>query len=96
MEIPPGMESSETLGKVCKLRKSLYGLQQSPHVWFDRLTQVVKKDGFRQCQTDHTMFVKHSLEGMMALLIVYVDDIVITGDDCDLIEHLERLLAKRI
>ena len=33
------------------------------------------------CQSDHTMFVKHSFEGKMVVLIVYVDDIVITGDE---------------
>ena len=94
MQIPSGLESSSTSNKVCKLRKSLYGLKQSPRAWFDRLTRVVKEDGFTQCQSDHTVFVKHSSEGKVALFIVYVDDIVITGDDHDQIRHLKRLLAK--
>ncbi|XP_020218570.1 uncharacterized protein LOC109801843 [Cajanus cajan] len=79
---------------VCKLRKSLYSLKQSPRAWFDRLTRVVKEDGFNQCQSDHTMFVKHSVEGKVALFIVYVDDIVITGNDYDQIKHLKGILAK--
>lgn len=94
MQIPPGLESSSTANMVCRLRKSLYGLKQSPRAWFDRLTRVVKKDGFNQCQSDHTMFVKHSMEGKVALFIVYVDDIVITGNDYDQIDHLKGLLAK--
>ncbi|RVW97655.1 Retrovirus-related Pol polyprotein from transposon TNT 1-94 [Vitis vinifera] len=43
MKIPPSMETPENSGKVCKLRKSLYGLKQSPRAWFDRMTRVVKK-----------------------------------------------------
>lgn len=93
MQIPPGLESSSTANMVCRLRKSLYGLKQSPRAWFDRLTRVVNKDGFNQCQSDHTMFVKHSMEGKVALFIVYVDDIVITGNDYDQIDHLKGLLA---
>lgn len=72
----------------------MYGLKQSPRAWFDRLTCVVKEDGFTQCQSDHTMFIKHSLEGKVTLFIVYVDDIVITGDDHDQIEHLKNFLAR--
>jgi len=95
MTIPLGLENPRTVGKVCKLRKSLYGLKQSPRAWVERLTRVVKGNGFVQCQTDHTMFVKHSLKGSkIALFIVYVDDIVIIGDDHEEIEHLKKLLTK--
>ncbi|KAL6311476.1 hypothetical protein AAG906_012064 [Vitis piasezkii] len=94
MKIPPSMETPENSGKVCKLRKSLYGLKQSPRAWFDRLTRVVKKHGFIQCQADHTLFMKHSKEGEMTLFIVYVDDIIITGDDEEGIGNLKKLLAR--
>ncbi|RVW64351.1 Retrovirus-related Pol polyprotein from transposon TNT 1-94 [Vitis vinifera] len=94
MKIPPSMETLENSGKVCKLRKSLYGLKQSPRAWFDRLTRVVKKHGFIQCQADHTLFMKHSKEGEMTLFIVYVDDIIITGDDEEEIGNLKKLLAR--
>ena len=63
---------------------------------FDRLTKVVKQDGFAQCQTDHIMFAKHFVNGKIALFIVYVDDVVITGDDYDQINHLKNLLAKNL
>jgi hypothetical protein len=36
MKIPPGFANNQTSGKVCKLKKSLYGLKQSPHAWFGR------------------------------------------------------------
>ena len=69
-------------------------LKQSPKAWFDRLTKVVKKYGFIQCQLDHTLFVKRSKEGKMTLFIVYVDDIIITGDDEDGIGNLKKVLAR--
>ena len=79
MEIPLGFETSN-VNKVCKLRKSLYGLKQSPRAWFDRFTKAVKKHGYSQGQADHTLFTKFSRNGKIAILIVYVDDIIVTGD----------------
>ena len=80
MEIPLGLETQATVNKLSKLKKSLYGLKQSPRAWFDRFTKVVKRYGYVQCQADHTLFVKHWPNGKVAILIVYVDDIVLTGD----------------
>lgn len=80
MEIPPDFEFESTTNKVCRLKKSLYGLKQSPRAWFHRFTTVLKEDGYTQGQADHTLFVKHAEEGKITVLIVYVDDIVLTGN----------------
>lgn len=94
MEIPSGLETRSNINKVCKLKKSLYGLKQSPQAWFDRFTKAVKRNGFSQCQSDHTLFVKHSLEGKVAIIIVYVDDIILTGDHEEELCKLKNFLAK--
>lgn len=47
-----------------------------------------------QSQPDHTMFYKHSKEGRMAVLIVYVDDIILTGDDVFELDRLKKALAR--
>ncbi|GMP69852.1 hypothetical protein CsSME_00028948 [Camellia sinensis var. sinensis] len=52
------------------------------------------KHGFKQSQADHTLFVKHSLHGKTTALIVYVDDVVLTGNDVKEISHLKEYLAK--
>ena len=91
MEPPPGFERD--LGKVCRLVKSLYGLKQSPRAWFERFGKVMKKFGYSQSQGDNTLFFKHSSEGKKAILIVYVDDIIMTGDDSQELERLKKLLA---
>nr|CAN70115.1 hypothetical protein VITISV_020105 [Vitis vinifera] len=94
MDIPAGLETTSNFNKVCRLRKSLYGLKQSPRAWFERFTKVVKRYGFVQCQSDHTLFVKHFPEGKLAIIIVYVDDIILTGDHEEKIDLLKKLLTK--
>ncbi|RVW88342.1 Retrovirus-related Pol polyprotein from transposon TNT 1-94 [Vitis vinifera] len=71
MDIPAGLETTSNFNKVCRLRKSLYGLKQSPRAWFERFTKVVKGYGFVQCQSDHTLFVKHFPEGKLAIIIEF-------------------------
>ncbi|WVZ55981.1 hypothetical protein U9M48_006573 [Paspalum notatum var. saurae] len=93
MEIPPGFAGSQTIGKVCKLKKSLYGLKQSPRAWFDRFRRAVCDMGYTQCNGDHTVFYKH--RGMyITIMAVYVDDIVITGDDVEEIKYLKENLGR--
>lgn len=92
MDIPPGYESKATAGKVCKLKKSIYGLKQSPRAWFSKFTRVLLSYGFRQAHSDHTLFV-YVCEKTVVILIVYVDDIILTGN-CHLgIEKAKKYLA---
>jgi hypothetical protein len=65
---------------VYKLKKALYGLKQSPRVWFGKFFEAVMEFGLQHCQTDHSVFHLHTSVGYI-LLVVYVDDIVIIGDD---------------
>ena len=77
---PPGFEA-QFGQQVCKLQKSLYGLKQSPRAWFDRFTTFVKSQGYSQGHPDPTLFTKVSKTGKIVVLIVYMDDIVLTKDD---------------
>ncbi|RVW98707.1 Copia protein [Vitis vinifera] len=94
MEIPPGFEESLAKNQVCKLQKSLYGLKQSPRAWFDRFTKAVLKLGYKQGQADHTLFVKKSHAGKLAILIVYVDDIILSGNDMGELQNLKKYLSE--
>ncbi|RVX01701.1 Retrovirus-related Pol polyprotein from transposon RE1 [Vitis vinifera] len=94
MEIPPGFEESMAKNQVCKLQKSLYGLKQSPRAWFDRFTKAVLKLGYKQGQADHTLFVKKSHAGKLAILIVYVDDIILSGNDMGELQNLKKYLSE--
>ena len=94
MEIPLGLQISNDNNKVCMLLKSQYGLKQSPRAWFGRFSRSVKEHGFIQCQADHTLFVERSPENKLAILIVYVDDIILTGDYDEELLKIKRSLAK--
>uniref|UniRef100_A0A803QHQ0 Reverse transcriptase Ty1/copia-type domain-containing protein n=1 Tax=Cannabis sativa TaxID=3483 RepID=A0A803QHQ0_CANSA len=91
---PPGFEKGVGFGKVCKLKKSLYGLKQSPSAWFERFGRVLRCHGYTQSEADHTMFYKHSKEGKVAILIVHVDHIVLTGGDHGELDELKKRLAQ--
>ncbi|CAL9016991.1 unnamed protein product [Prunus brigantina] len=58
MDLPPGIPVTSKDGVVCKLRKSLYGLKQSPRAWFGRFASSMKKFGYVQSNSDHTLFLK--------------------------------------
>ena len=77
---------------MCKLKKALYGLKQSPRAWFGRLSTYMRKLGYKQSDADYILFIKQKLEKVTAL-IVYVDDIVVTGNDPNEIAALQRKLA---
>jgi hypothetical protein len=81
MEVPPGYRNNLAAPTVCKLKKALYGLKQSPRAWFGRFARVMMAIGYRQSQGDHTLFIKHSPLGGVTALLVYVNDIIVTGDD---------------
>ncbi|KAA0046348.1 reverse transcriptase [Cucumis melo var. makuwa] len=76
----PGFEA-QFGQQVCELQTSLYGLKQSPRAWFDRFTTFVKSQWYSQRHSDHTLFTKVSKIEKIVVLIVCVDDIVLTGDD---------------
>ncbi|RVW69324.1 Retrovirus-related Pol polyprotein from transposon RE1 [Vitis vinifera] len=83
MEQPPGFVAQGESGLVCRLRRSLYGLKQSPRAWFGRFSSVVQEFGMLRSTADHSVFYHHNSLGQCIYLVVYVDDIVITGSDQD-------------
>ena len=57
MEQPPGFVAQGEYGLVCRLRRSLYGLKQSPRAWFDRFSYVVQEFGMLHSIADHSVFL---------------------------------------
>ncbi|GJV27115.1 putative RNA-directed DNA polymerase, partial [Tanacetum coccineum] len=80
--------------KVCKLKKSLYGLKQAPRQWNAKLTSTLIENGFNQSKSDYSLFTK-SDKGVFLALLVYVDDIIITGNSVAEIEKFKIFLKSK-
>jgi hypothetical protein len=90
MRPPSGYFVSE--GMVCHLRRSLYGLKQAPRAWFQRFASMVIATGFSDNAHDPALFVHVSPRGR-TLLLLYVDDMIITGDDPQYIAFVKARLS---
>jgi hypothetical protein len=78
MHQPPGFEDGCHLDYVCKLKKAIYGLKQSPRAWYSHLSDHLHPLGFVPSAADTSLFILSRLEVTMYIL-VYVDDIIITN-----------------
>ena len=78
---------------VCRLKKSLYGLKQSPRCWNTALDQLLKEIGFVQSESDPCIYRESS--GELFLLGVYVDDIVMASKNQARLKEVKKSLAKR-
>ena len=90
MKLPPSYTCSQP-GKVCRLCKSLYGLEQAPRQWFAKLSAALKHYGFTQSYTDYSLF--NYIQGTVSLhVLVYVDDLIIAGSSATVIARFKRYL----
>uniref|UniRef100_A0A803NI33 Reverse transcriptase Ty1/copia-type domain-containing protein n=1 Tax=Cannabis sativa TaxID=3483 RepID=A0A803NI33_CANSA len=80
--------------KVCKLHKALYGLKQAPRTWFQKLASALTSLGFISTKIDHSLFINLSSQSCIYILI-YVDDILITGSDNTQVSHLISALSNK-
>ena len=91
MEQPLRFFAQEEIRKMCRLRKSLYDLKQSPHAWFDRFSQVVETFGMQKSKSDHYVFYRNS-SSVIIFLVVDLDDIVIIESDSKSFSSLKPFL----
>ncbi|XP_016199805.1 uncharacterized protein LOC107640820 [Arachis ipaensis] len=92
MKPPEGLAIAP--GQACKLEKSLYGLKQASRQWNFKLKSVLIELGYNQCKSDYSMFTKSQSTGFTVIL-VYVDDLVLAGDDLLEIERVKQTLHDR-
>lgn len=80
MRQPEGFEDKTKPLHVCKLVKALYGLKQAPRAWFDRLRNTLLAWGFQSSKCDVSLFFLKT-STLTVFVLVYVDDILVTGND---------------
>ena len=78
---------------ICKLRKSLYGLKQAPRAWFDKFRAAILQAGFRQSYSDSSLFLRWTPKGY-TFLLVYIDDMIISGNNLSGITALKHHLTR--
>ena len=91
MKMPPGF-ASITPGKVCRLRRSLYGLHQAPRCWFAKLADSLKTYGFHQSYSDYSLFAFHE-QYVQIHVLVYADDLIISGNDATAVQRVKKYLS---
>ena len=89
-------EGFQAIGKehmVCKLRKSIYGLKQASRQWYLKFDDVVASYGFVENSMDHCIYLKVSGSNFI-FLILYVDDILLAGNNLGLLHDTKNFLSR--
>lgn len=91
--VPPQGYNGAKPNQVCKLIRSLYGLKQAGRQWNLEFSNKLQHFEFSQSSSDHCLFIKNTTESFTALL-VYVDDVLITGTSKKEINDVKNYLQK--
>ena len=93
VEQPLGFETHDRESHVCILKKSLYSLKQEPRTWYDRIDSFLSSLGFTKIKADSNLYYKVE-DGNPVMLLLYVDDLFVTGMD-GLITDMKRKLVDK-
>ena len=80
IEQPQGFEVKDSVNHVCKLKKDLYGLKQSPRAWYGRIHSLLTSLGFTKSKVDPNLCHK-VMDDEPARLLLYVDDLFLIGNE---------------
>lgn len=96
VEQPRGYEIKNEEHKVYKLNKALYGLKQAPQAWFGRIESYFIKEGFGKEDNEQTLFTKVNKQGKHLIISLYVDDLIYTGDDENMMVEFKEPMMKEL
>jgi hypothetical protein len=93
IEQPKGFIIHNEKSHVCRLKKSLYGLKKSPCAWYEKIDGFLISLGFNKSSADPNLY--YSINGNeLLILVLYVDDLFITGSERFIVECKKALTAK--
>jgi len=92
IQMPKGIPNPNN--KVCRLKKSLYGLKQASKQWFSKLKDTLISLGYAQSKSDYSLFLNKT-STYITIIAVYVDDILLTGLDYKEIQHVKQHLNEK-
>lgn len=91
---PDGFKVKGSEDKVYRLHKALYGLKQAPRAWNIKLKSILKELNFSKCSKEPSLFKKET-RGSLLLVAVYVDDLLVTGSNLDVIQEFKLEMATK-
>lgn len=94
MSQPPGFVDKDNPGFVCRLKKAIYGLKQAPRAWYTELKTFLLSVRFKYSLSDTSLFILKS-EKQFVYILIYVDDILVTGSCPKLVDRIIETLARR-
>lgn len=95
LKVSCGNEDKDTFtgDLVCKLKKSIYGLKQSPRNWFSKLSTKLLQLEFTQSKSDLSLFFSHTTSNI-TIILLYVDDLLICGNNTTELPKFKTLLSQ--
>jgi hypothetical protein len=90
---PLGFETHDRETCVCRLKKDLYGLKQEPRAWYGRIDNFLMSLGFTKSSADPNLYFKVE-DGELVILLLYVDDLFLTGAEKLITECKRKLVAE--
>jgi hypothetical protein len=94
VEQPAGFIVAGHEDSVYRLHKALYGLKQAPRAWYSRIDSHFLQNDFRRSQNEPTLYVKDCGNGKRIIVSLYVDDLLITGNDIDEINKFKKSMLQ--
>ena len=91
---PPGFKNPKKYDHVCCLTKAIYGLKQAPRAWYSALKQALAAFGFLNSKSDTSLFVFHD-GSTIAYCLVYVDDLILTGNNSAFVTRIIDQLGQK-
>jgi len=92
MTQPEGFVDPKNPNMVCKLKRSIYGLKQASRSWNHRFDHVIKHNGFSRSVEEPCLYMKFS-GSKVVFLLLYVDDILLIGNDVDMLASVKKWLS---
>ena len=89
---PLGFLDNDNPDKVLRLHNALYGLQQAPRAWNAKLDSILLSLKFKRCASEHGMYM-HGHDEQRLVVGVYVDDLIITGGDMEVLGRFKREMS---
>lgn len=91
IEQPLGFEEEGKEDHVLHLHKALYGLKQAPRAWYSKIDEFFRRENFKRSDNDHALYTKET-DGKLLVVFIYVDDLIVTGDDENMVEEFKATM----